>query len=155
MTGWCYLADAGQFGEQHLEDGRRQSLLQHLQQLLRLTTHCDGVGQVVHTFLIVSCGAHGWRSFLEQSPVYGHETVLACKAGVGVCRCYPEPAAPPPAGSPPGRTSAPPRRPSGPGAAGQTTVRPEERFFHPDLTGVVIPWTAVCAGILEGRFKTF
>lgn len=51
-----YLADGGQFGEQHLEDGWRQSLLQHLQQLLRLTTHGDGVGQVVHAFLIVSCG---------------------------------------------------------------------------------------------------
>lgn len=48
------LADAGQFGEQHLEDGWRQSLLQHLQQLLGLPTHCDGVGQVVHAFLIVS-----------------------------------------------------------------------------------------------------
>lgn len=51
-----YLADGGQFGEQHLEDGRRQGLLQHLQQLLRLAAHCDGVGQVVHTLLVVSCG---------------------------------------------------------------------------------------------------
>lgn len=51
-----YLADGGQFGEQHLEDRRRQSLLQHLQQLLRLAAHCDGVGQVVHTLLVVSCG---------------------------------------------------------------------------------------------------
>lgn len=54
--GGVYLADGGQFGEQHLEDGRRQSLLQHLQQLLRLAAHCDGVGQVVHTLLVVSCG---------------------------------------------------------------------------------------------------
>jgi len=50
-AGPAYLADAGQLGEQHLEDGRRQSLLQHLQQLLRLTAHGDGVGQVVHAFL--------------------------------------------------------------------------------------------------------
>lgn len=64
-----YLTDAGQFGEQHLEDGWRQSLLQHLQQLLRLTTHRDGVGQVVHTFLIVSCGANSktfvWETVTE------------------------------------------------------------------------------------------
>lgn len=50
----AHLADGGQFGEQHLEDGRRQSLLQHLEQLLRLTTHCYSIGQVVHSFLIVS-----------------------------------------------------------------------------------------------------
>lgn len=49
-----YLTNAGQFGEQHLEDRWRQSLLQHLQQLLWLTTHCNGIGQVVHAFLIVS-----------------------------------------------------------------------------------------------------
>lgn len=51
-----YLADGGQFGEKHLEDRWRQRLLQNLQQLLRLTAHSNGVGQVVHTFLIVSCG---------------------------------------------------------------------------------------------------
>lgn len=50
----AHLADGGQFGEQHLEDGRRQSLLQHLEQLLRLTTHCYSIGQVVNSFLIVS-----------------------------------------------------------------------------------------------------
>ena len=65
-----YLTDAGQFGEQHLEDGWRQSLLQHLQQLLRLTAHRDGVGQVVHTFLIVSCGASSktfiWQNLLQN-----------------------------------------------------------------------------------------
>lgn len=48
------LADGGQFGEEHLEDGWRQGLLQHLEELLRLTTHRYGIGQVVHSFLIVS-----------------------------------------------------------------------------------------------------
>lgn len=52
--GGTYLADGGQFGQQHLEDGRRQRLLQHLQQLLRLAAHGDGVGQVVHASLVVS-----------------------------------------------------------------------------------------------------
>lgn len=46
-----YLADDGQFGEQHLEDWRRERLLKNLEELLRLTTHRDGVGQVIHTFL--------------------------------------------------------------------------------------------------------
>lgn len=67
-TRLTHLADAGQFGEQHLEDGWRQSLLQHLQQLLRLTTHGDGVGQVVHTFLIVSCGAQTQDIKTPQTP---------------------------------------------------------------------------------------
>lgn len=49
-TGNPHLANAGQFGEQHLKDWRRQRLLEHLKQLLRLTTYCNGVGQVVDTF---------------------------------------------------------------------------------------------------------
>ena len=49
-----HLADGGQFGEQHLEDWRRQRLLEHLKQLLRLTAHCYRIGQVVHTFLKVT-----------------------------------------------------------------------------------------------------
>lgn len=50
-AGHPHLADCGQFGEQHLEDWRRQRLLENLEQLLRLTAHCDGIDQVVHTFL--------------------------------------------------------------------------------------------------------
>lgn len=49
-----HLADGRQFVEQHLEDRRRQRLLQHLQQLLGLTAHRDGVGQVVGTLVKVA-----------------------------------------------------------------------------------------------------
>jgi len=49
-----YLADGGQFGEQHLEHRGGQGLLQHLEQLLGLPTHRDGVGQVVHPRLVVT-----------------------------------------------------------------------------------------------------
>lgn len=55
LDSYTHLADGGQFGEQHLEDGWWQGLLQHLQQLLRLAAHGDGVGQVIHAPLIVSC----------------------------------------------------------------------------------------------------
>lgn len=48
------LADGGQFGEKHLEDWSRQRLLQHLEQLLGLTANCNGIGQVVHSFLKVT-----------------------------------------------------------------------------------------------------
>lgn len=50
----AHLADGGQLDEQHLEDGGRQRLLQHLQQLLRLSTHSDGVGQVVYAVLVIA-----------------------------------------------------------------------------------------------------
>lgn len=50
-----HLTDGGEFGEEHLEDWGRQSLLQYLQKLLWLPTDCNGIGQVVHTFLIISC----------------------------------------------------------------------------------------------------
>lgn len=46
-----HLADGGQLGEQHLEHWRWERLLKDLEELLRLTTHRDGVGQVIHTFL--------------------------------------------------------------------------------------------------------
>lgn len=46
-----HLADGGQFGKQHLEDWRWQRLLEYLKELLRLATYCNGIGQVVHTFL--------------------------------------------------------------------------------------------------------
>lgn len=49
-----YLADGGQFGEKHLEDWWRESLLQHLEKLLGLAAHGDGVGQVLHAVLVVS-----------------------------------------------------------------------------------------------------
>lgn len=107
-----YLADARQLGQQHLEDGRRQRLLQHLQELLRLPAHGDGVGQVVHAPLIVS-----WRRKATTVRTPQHKGHKQSKGGP-----YPEPEAPPPAGSPPGRTSAPPRRPSGPAAAAQDTL---------------------------------
>lgn len=106
LGGGAYLADGGQFGQQHLEDGRRQRLLQHLQQLLRLAAHGDGVGQVVHAALVVSWGRK--RAAVRAPPGGGEASARGP---------YPEPAAPPPAGSPPGRTSAPPPRPSGPAAA--------------------------------------
>lgn len=56
ITQKCYagnphLADAGQFGEQHLENWRWQRLLEYLKQLLRLTTYCNRIGQVVYTAL--------------------------------------------------------------------------------------------------------
>lgn len=46
-----HLVDDGQLGEQHLENGRRERLLENLEELLRLTTHRDGVAQVIHAFL--------------------------------------------------------------------------------------------------------
>lgn len=51
-----HLADGGQFGKQHLEDWRRQRLLEYLKELLRLATYCNGIGQVVHTFLEFTYG---------------------------------------------------------------------------------------------------
>lgn len=49
-------------------------------------------------------------------------------AGEGVRRRYPEPEAPPPAGSPPGRTSARPRRPSGLEAARKKKQTSDTKF---------------------------
>lgn len=46
-----YLGDGGQFDEQHLEHWRRDGLLKNLEELLRLTTYRDRVGQVIHTVL--------------------------------------------------------------------------------------------------------
>lgn len=57
--------------------------------------------------------------------MFGSLTLVNGK-GVDVCRCYPEPAAPPPAGSPPGRTSERLQRPSGPEAAAQKTFSQQE-----------------------------
>lgn len=54
-----YLTNCGELSQQHLEHGRRQGLLQHLQELLRLPTHSDCVRQVVHALLVFTCGRHG------------------------------------------------------------------------------------------------
>lgn len=69
--------------------------------------------------------------------------------GVDVCRCYPEPAAPPPAGSPPGRTSEPLQRPSGLEAAAQKTFSQQEADPTARLSQtsqeVTMPQTETCS----------
>lgn len=41
--------------------------MQNLQELLRLPTHSDGVGQVVHTPLVVSCGSRPCQDMTAQT----------------------------------------------------------------------------------------
>lgn len=60
-----YLTDGRQFGQQHLEDRWRQGLLQHLQELLRLSTNSNSVRQVVHTLLVVTCKKGSHLTFSE------------------------------------------------------------------------------------------
>lgn len=47
-----YLTNCGKLSQKHLEHRRGERLLQHLQQLLRLSAHGDRIGQVVHALFI-------------------------------------------------------------------------------------------------------
>lgn len=71
VGGGGYLAHGGQPAQHHLEDWGGQRLLEDLEQLLRPPTHGDGVGQVVHTCLQLTCSQkHGtpWKRFPSVTP---------------------------------------------------------------------------------------
>lgn len=124
--GGRYLAPGGQLAQHHLQDGGRQRLLEHLEQLLRLLTHSDGVGQVIHTWLQLTwvqkqvdtyyLGYTTWITdnlHSRQVDVF-HPSHLRKWGGNGT---YLRPGAPRPAGFLGGKTSEQLPGPSDPAAA--------------------------------------
>lgn len=109
-----YLVHRGQLAQHHLEDWGWQRLLKDLEQLLRLLTHSDRVGQVIHTCLQLTWLQKCITIETECHVNVFHPLHLNNWRGNGT---YLRPGAPRPAGFLAGKTSEQLLGPSDPAAA--------------------------------------